>query len=99
MVSAFLCQRAARHGTVVACCPARSNASPHMQADLEKIELVDLDQIDSDERGVIAPAATGLAAELRRNYQASIEAEVEAQLADREAELRATMQACAAAFP
>lgn len=49
--------------------------------------------MDADERGVIAPVATGLAAEMRRNWQASIAEEVEAQLTDREAELRATMQA------
>ena len=62
------------------------------QADLDKLELVDLDQIDADEKGAIAPAATGLVAEMRRTWQASVEEEVALRLVDREAELRATMQ-------
>ena len=69
-----------------------SNTKLDMQADLEKLELVDLDQVDADEQGKIKPCATGLAAEIRASWLQSIEVEVEARLAERGAEMRATMQ-------
>jgi hypothetical protein len=64
-----------------------------VQVDLEKLELVDLDQVDADEQGAIAPRAAGLAAEMRRGWRASVAEAAEAQLAEHEVELRASMQA------
>ena len=50
-----------------------SNVLVLAQADIERMELVDLDQIDLDDEGPIEPSATGLGAEIRRNWEASIE--------------------------
>lgn len=62
------------------------------QADLDRIELVDLDQLDADGSGQISPEASGLAAELRREWEASVEAEVAARLETRRQDMRHEMQ-------
>jgi hypothetical protein len=56
------------------------------------MELVDLDQIDSDEHGVIKPTPERLATDLKQQWYASIEAEVKQQLSLREEEMKTQIQ-------
>jgi hypothetical protein len=56
------------------------------------MELVDLDQIDSDEQGVIKPRPERLATDLKQQWYASIEAEVKEQLLLREEDMRGQLQ-------
>lgn len=56
------------------------------------MDLVDLDQIDVDEKGPIKPAATGLGAEIMRNWEESVEEAVVERLAIQEAAMREQMQ-------
>jgi hypothetical protein len=72
--------------------PAASTGAHLLQIDLDKLDLVDLDQVDADDEGPIKPVAKGLALEIRRSWQASVEEAVLDRLADREAEMRASMQ-------
>jgi hypothetical protein len=56
------------------------------------MELVDLDQIDSDEQGVIKPRPERLATDLKQQWYASIEEEVRLQLTLREGDMRAHLE-------
>jgi hypothetical protein len=65
-----------------------------MQTDVEKLGMLDLDQIDVDSEGPIKPEAKGLASEIKRSWQQSIEEEVAARTAELEAQLRSAVQVC-----
>lgn len=68
------------------------------QEDLDQLELVDLEQLDSDGEGPIQPEGRGLASDMKRGWQQSIDDEVAARMADFEASLRKSVQARTLAF-
>jgi hypothetical protein len=62
--------------------------------DLENAELVDMDQIDVDDQGPIRPQPERLAMDLKQQWHATIEKQVNQKLSLREEELKAQVQVC-----
>lgn len=71
---------------------ADAKLEKYSQQDVEEMELVDMDQIDVDEAGPIRPKPERLATDLKQEWYATIEEEVNQQLSIREQELKAAIQ-------
>lgn len=64
----------------------------HTQVDIENLELVDMDQLDMDEKGEIRPSARGLGADLKQQWYSAIDEEVRKKLKEREEAMKAGIQ-------
>lgn len=62
------------------------------QVDLENLELIDLDQLDMDEKGPICPSARGLGADLKQQWYSSVDEEVRRKLREREEAMKLEIQ-------
>lgn len=80
-------------GSITGLCKYRVITCKPSQVDLEKLELVDMDQIDMDDQGTICPSARGLGADLKQQWYSAIDEEVRSKLKEREAAMKAEVQA------
>lgn len=59
---------------------AANKVQQYGQADLDQMDLVDVDQIDMDDAGPIEPTSSGFASDIKRCWEARIQAEVDERL-------------------